>query len=68
MTNGYGTPYFIRHTMNSKEKYTTERLDDDYRKMFKSDLCIIYCDKGPPAISMDMFDLIMRRMYHKRST
>ena len=25
----------IRHAMNSKEKSATERLHDDYRKMFK---------------------------------
>ena len=27
----------IRHAMKSKEKSATERLDDDYRKIFKSD-------------------------------
>ena len=41
----------IRHAMNSKEKSTTERLHDEYRKMFKSDPCIIYFDKEPPTIS-----------------
>ena len=41
----------IRHTMNSKEKSATERFHDDYRKMFKSDPCVMHCDKGPPIIS-----------------
>ena len=36
---------FIRHAMNSKEKSVTERLHDDYRKMFKLDPCIMYFDK-----------------------
>ena len=30
----------IRHAFTSKEKFATERLHDDYRKMFKSDPCI----------------------------
>ena len=42
---------FIKHTMNSKEKFATERLHDDYRKIFKSDPCIMYFDKKPPTIS-----------------
>ena len=42
---------FIRHAMNSKEKSATDRLHDDYRKIFKSDPCIIYCDKEHPTIS-----------------
>ena len=42
---------FIRHSINSKEKSATDRLHDDYRKMFKSDPYIIYCDKEPPTIS-----------------
>ena len=37
----------IRHAMKSKEKSSTERLHDDYRKIFKSDPCIMYCDKEP---------------------
>ncbi len=41
---------FIRHTMQ-KEKSATERLHDDYRKMFKSDPCVLYFDKEPPTIS-----------------
>ena len=41
---------FIREAMNSKEKAATERLHDDYRKMFKSDPCIMYCDKELPTI------------------
>ena len=41
----------IRHAMNSKEKFATERFHEDYREMFKSDPCIMYCDKEPPTIS-----------------
>ena len=41
----------IRHALKSKEKSAIERLHDDYRKMFKSDPCIMYCDKGAPTIS-----------------
>ena len=37
----------IRHAMKSKEKSATERLHDDYRKIFKSDPCIMYCYKEP---------------------
>tara|TARA_B100000900_G_C20214608_1_gene567279 strand:- start:82 stop:276 length:195 start_codon:yes stop_codon:yes gene_type:complete len=40
---------FIRHAMNSEEKSTTERLHDDYGKIFKSDLFIIYFDKEIPV-------------------
>ena len=40
----------IRYAMNLKEKSATERLHDDYRKMFKSDPCIMYFDKEPPTI------------------
>ena len=36
---------FIRNVIKSKEKYATERLHDDYRKNFKSDPCIMYCDE-----------------------
>ena len=35
----------IRHAMKSRKKIATERLHDDYRKRFKSDPCIMYCDK-----------------------
>ena len=35
----------------SKEKFATERLHDDYRKMFKSDSCIMYCDEESPTIT-----------------
>ena len=42
---------FIRHAINSKEKSATERLHDDYRKIFKSDPCIMYNDKEPHTIS-----------------
>jgi len=41
----------IRHAMKSKEISATERLHDEYRKIFKSDPCIIYCVKGPQTIS-----------------
>ena len=40
----------IRHAVTSKEKSATERLHDDYRKILKSDPCIMYCDKEPNAI------------------
>ena len=40
----------IRHAMKSKEKSATERLHDDYRKMFKSDPCIMYCEKENRSI------------------
>ncbi len=42
---------YIRHSMQSREKSATEKLHDDYRKMFKSDPCIMYCDKELPTIS-----------------
>ena len=42
---------FIRNAINSKEKSAIERLHDDYRKMFKSDPCIMYCEKVNPSIS-----------------
>ena len=41
----------IRYAIKSKENSATEKLNDDYRKIFKSDPCIIYCDKGPQTIS-----------------
>ena len=40
----------IRHAMKSKQKSATERLHDDYRKIFKSDPCIMYCYKEPHSI------------------
>tara|TARA_B100000212_G_scaffold339963_1_gene319452 strand:- start:1010 stop:1204 length:195 start_codon:yes stop_codon:yes gene_type:complete len=42
---------FIRDAIKSKEKSATERLHDDYRKMFKSDPYILYCDKEHSKIS-----------------
>jgi len=42
---------FIRDAMKLKEQSATERLHDDYRKMFKSDPCIMYCEKDNPSIS-----------------
>ena len=41
----------IRQVMKSKENSAIERLHNDYRKIFKSDPCIMYCDKEPPTIS-----------------
>ena len=40
----------IRHAMKSKGKSATERLNDDYRKIFKTDPCIMYCDKESPSM------------------
>ena len=42
---------FIRDALISKEKCATERLHDDYRTMFKSDPCIMYCEKENQSIS-----------------
>ena len=42
---------FIRHAITIKEKSATERLHDDYRKMFKSDPFIMYCDREKPTIT-----------------
>ena len=42
---------FIRNAIQSKEKFATERLHDDYRIMLKSDPCIMYCEKENPTIS-----------------
>tara|TARA_Y100001978_G_C23545967_1_gene362121 strand:- start:389 stop:535 length:147 start_codon:yes stop_codon:yes gene_type:complete len=42
---------FIRDAMNSKEKAATKRLHNDYRKMFKANPCIMYCQKELPTIS-----------------
>ena len=41
---------YIRHSMKSKEKSATEKLHYEYRKMFKSDPCIMYCEKELPTI------------------
>ena len=41
----------IRHALGSKEKSATERLHDDYRKMFKTHSCIMYYDEESPTIS-----------------
>ena len=41
----------IRNAMKLKEESATKRLHDDYRKMFKSDPCIMYCEKENPSIS-----------------
>ena len=38
----------IRHAMNSKEKSATERLHNDYRKMFKSDPSLCIASKNLP--------------------
>ncbi len=42
---------FIRHAMKSKENSATERLHVDFRKIFKSDHCIVYCNEEPQTIS-----------------
>ena len=41
----------IRDALKSKEKFATERLHNDYRKMLRSDPCIMYCDEGSSNIS-----------------
>ena len=41
---------FIRNSMKFKEKSAIERLHNDYRKKFKSDPCIMYCEKENPSI------------------
>ena len=41
----------IRQAMKSKENSAIERLHDDYRKIFKSEPCIMYCDKESHTIS-----------------
>ena len=41
----------IRHSLKSKEKFATKRLHNDYWKIFKSDPCIMYCEKESPTIS-----------------
>ena len=40
----------ITHAMKSKKNSATERFVDDYRNFFKSDSCLIYCDKELPSI------------------
>ena len=42
---------FIRNAINSKEKSVTERLHDDFSKMFKPDPYIMYCEKENSNIS-----------------
>ena len=42
---------FIINVMKLKEQYATERLHVDYRKIFKSNPYIIYCEKENPSIS-----------------
>ena len=41
----------IRHALKSKENFAIQRLDDDNRKLFKSDPCIFYFDEESPTIS-----------------
>ena len=41
----------IRHALKSKEKFANERMHDDYRKMFKSIPCNIYCYEESQTIS-----------------
>ena len=52
---------FIRNAIKSKEKYATERLHDDYRKMFKYDPCIMYCEKENQIISNGYVWFIMTK-------
>ena len=42
---------YIRYAIKLKEKSATKRLHDDYRKMFKSNPYIMYCDVESPTIS-----------------
>ena len=44
---------FIRHALKLKEKFATKRLHNDYRKIFKSEHCIMYCDEESPTKSSD---------------
>ena len=41
----------IRHALKSKEKFATERLHDDQRKILKSNPCIMYSEKENQSIS-----------------
>ena len=41
----------VRLAFKSKEKFAPERFHDDYRKIFKSDPCIMYCDEKSATIS-----------------
>ena len=45
----------IRYALKSQEKFATERLHDDYRKIFNSDHCIFYYDEECPTISNGYF-------------
>ena len=45
----------IRHALKSHKTFATERLHDDYRKMFKPDPCIMYCEKENSTISNGYF-------------
>ena len=51
LTRQFNEMDLIRYALKSKGKFATERLHDDYRKMFKSDPCIMYCDEESPIIS-----------------
>ena len=51
LTRQFNKMDLIRYALKSKGKFATERLHDDYRKMFKSDPCIMYCDEESPTIS-----------------
>ncbi len=42
---------YIRHSMKSKEKSATEKLHDDYRKIYKWNHRIMYWDKEHTTIS-----------------
>ena len=51
LTRQFNEMDLIRYALKSKGKFATERLHDDYRKMFKSDPCIMYCDEKSATIS-----------------
>ena len=51
LNNKFNEMDFIRHAIKSKEMSATERLHDEYRKMFKDDPCIMYFVEEHPTIS-----------------
>ena len=50
----------IRNALKSTEKSVTERLHDDYRKMFKSDSCIMDYEKENPTINNGYIKFIQK--------
>ena len=51
---------FIRHAMKSKGKSATERLHDDYRKMFKSQPLIYIVTNNLQLYAMEIISLFER--------